>query len=114
LPLAARDSAAKYKEKAQARTSGGAVKEQEIAKSDKEIFDEIFMRKKRGIWFRRIQDFFTLQELGTFAANKGFLYYVKQNVDEGRYRSAEKLTNDILLKWYKAFHARERREGPGL
>jgi formiminotetrahydrofolate cyclodeaminase len=114
LPLAARNSNARRKDKDKVQISGAAVKERRTAQSDEEIFNEIFMGKKRGGWFIRIRDFFTLQGIGTFAANKGFLHYVKQAIDENKYRSAGKLTNDVLLKWYKAFDARERREGPGL
>jgi hypothetical protein len=114
LPLAAKQGGAKYKERAQIRQPVAAVKEavneQGIAQSDKEIFDEIFVGRKRGAWFKRLQDFFTLQGLG-FAANKGFLQYVKQGIAENKYRSAGKLTDEVLLKWYKAFDARQRREG---
>lgn len=114
LPLAARNSNAKRKEKDQIQTSGAAAKERHTPQSDEEVFNEIFMGKRRGGWFTRVRDFFTLQGIGTFAANKSFLHYVKQAIDENKYRSAGKLTNDVLLKWYKAFDARERREGPGL
>lgn len=114
LPLAARNSNAKRNEKDRVQASSAAVKEQHTTQSDEEVFNEIFMGKKRGGWFTRIQGFFTSQEIGTFAANKGFLHYVKQAINENRYRSAEKLTNDVLLKWYKAFDALERREGPVL
>jgi formiminotetrahydrofolate cyclodeaminase len=114
LPLAARKTNAPYGDDAPIQKPSAIAKELGIIQSDEEVFDEIFMRKKRGAWFRRVQDFFTLQGLGTFAANKGFLRYVKQAIDENRYRSAEKLTNDIVLKWYKIFDARERREGSGL
>lgn len=111
LPLAARISSAKYKEKAEIEMSGAVVKERHAAQSDEEIFNEIFMGKKRGAWFRRIQDFFAFQGLGEFAANKGFLRYVKQAIDENKYTSAQKLTSDVLLKWFKAFDARQRHEG---
>jgi methenyltetrahydrofolate cyclohydrolase len=114
LALAARKTSAEYKEKVQDETPGAAAKEREIGQSNDEVFNEIFEGKRRGTWFRRIQEFFNLQGLGTFAANKGFLRYVKQAIDESRYRSAEKLTNDVLLKWYKTFKVREDREGAEL
>jgi methenyltetrahydrofolate cyclohydrolase len=115
LALAARDTSEKYAEKAQTRTLVATVKERgDIGQSNEDVFDEIFMKRKRGAWYRRIQDFFNLQGLGTFAANKGFLRYVKQTIDESRYRSVGKLTDDTLLKWYKTFKVREEREGSEL
>jgi formiminotetrahydrofolate cyclodeaminase len=111
LPLAARNTSAAHRNDTQTQKSNAVTKEEVVAQSDEEVFDEIFMRKKQGAWFRRIHNFFTLQGLGTFSTNRGFLRYVKQSIDENKYRSAEKLTDDILLKWYKTFDTRQRREG---
>ncbi|MDQ3816059.1 MAG: cyclodeaminase/cyclohydrolase family protein [Acidobacteriota bacterium] len=112
LALAARTGGVKHKKNTPAEVPVAVAKDKTITQSDEEVFSEIFVGKKRGAWFRRIQEFFAVHGLGYFAANKGFLHYVNQAINENGYRSAAKLTNEVLLKWYKTFDARERREGP--